>query len=256
MSPLLHADDTPRTGGSSSAVSEWPALSASPAATTLLPSDRPAWVAAAPDLSTSTHRLFVGSLPAESPEQADAALDGPLVSAVQNYIDDMLPHARRSTIPTITPSFIRRNLLDSSTQYTAKLNTNFGTHYQKWVVVQITPQDREQFNNWLRQAKQNQRMLWLGGVLLSLICLIAAIHRTLRRIHPQAAVSLPPGTCQFLPEERPLTARDRRIARRLHRLRVKHARRQARNERRQQALLARLARRAQRHHRHRARWSA
>jgi len=46
-------------------------LSVAPSHQAMLPADRPAWVGAAPDVSTTQHRLFVGSFPTAFVEQVD-----------------------------------------------------------------------------------------------------------------------------------------------------------------------------------------
>ncbi len=75
------------TKDSSSQVEEVRTLSVEPGNQSLLPADKPAWVGAAPDYSTSQHYLYVGSLPTHEANETDAALDEPLVATVRNYIE-------------------------------------------------------------------------------------------------------------------------------------------------------------------------
>lgn len=97
-------------------------LSVEPGLRSMLPDDRPAWVAAPPDLSSSQHFLYVGSLPTRLQSEADAALDAPLVAAVRNYIDqEVIKEVGASSTMPVTAEFIRRNLIDSPAGYECEL---------------------------------------------------------------------------------------------------------------------------------------
>lgn len=169
----------------------------------LLPEDRPAWVGAAPDLSTSTHRLFVGSYPTASPEDADAALDQPLVAAVNAYLDSDVLKNGTSLNLHLTPQFIRTHLIDPSSEYMAELSTSEGSMYQKWVVLTVTPEQRAQFESMLQAHEQEKRLVTLGVGVLGLVGLAGAanlLFTSLRRRSAGTEAALPPGTVSILPE--------------------------------------------------------
>ena len=179
------ADET-----SSSLPAEVRSLSVEPGSRPLLPDDRPAWVGASPELSSNQHYLYVGSLPVSNASEAEAALDEPLVATVQAYIDDEVIHkyGASHSMP-VDARFIRKNLIDDPTGFMAELSTSEGPLYQKWVTVRVTPEQRQQFHVWHKQAMQRERLGPLGTALLLLVTGVALSHLVLRRWH--GPVNLP-----------------------------------------------------------------
>ncbi len=134
-----------------------------PGKQSLLPDDRPVWVGAAPDYSTSQHYLYVGSLPTHEASETDAALDEPLVAAVRNYIEqEVIQEFNAANAMPVDADFIRRNLIVDSQGYSCEIATSQGPMYQKWVTVRITPEQRELFKQWHREAMQRKRLGPLG----------------------------------------------------------------------------------------------
>ncbi|RMF45291.1 MAG: hypothetical protein D6753_00525 [Planctomycetota bacterium] len=175
-------------------------LSVQPGKQPLLPPDRPAWVAAPPDLTTSVHRLFVGGELVTDPQAADRGLDGPLVESLRQYIDQHIAEqpgmAKRVAI---TPEFIRTNLLQPDVQYVAELSTSAGPMYQKWVVLEITPEHREVLRQMLVAAIQRERFGPIGLGAFGVLTSIALIHWLARRrarrqaqAEPSAGAGSPP----------------------------------------------------------------
>lgn len=149
----------------------------------ILPGDRPAWVGAEADLSTSTHRLYVGSIPASNRTETEEALDIPMVAALQSYIDEHVFGERgvAEKLP-ISPVYIRRNLINDPLGYTAEINTSEGTMFQKWVTLSITADQRSQFKKWHHDAQQLKRLEPLGVLLFGVLGLVGASHLLLRGV--------------------------------------------------------------------------
>ncbi len=162
-------------------------LSVEPGSRPLLPEDRPTWVGASPELSSNQHYLYVGSIPVSSASEAETALDEPLVAAVHTYIDEEVirKFGASQAIP-VDAGFIRKNLIDDPSGYLAELSTSEGSMYQKWVKVRITPEQRQQFHVWHKQAMQRERLGPLGTVLFLLVGSVALSHLVLRRWHGPA----------------------------------------------------------------------
>ncbi len=162
-------------------------LSVEPGVKPILPDDRPAWVGASPDYSSTQHYLYVGSLPTSEESDADEALDAPLLAAVRNYIDQEVvnEHGAAFQMP-VDAKFIRKNLIDDSNGYVCELSTSQGPMYQKWVTVRVTPEQRELFQRWQVEAAQRKRLAPLGVGLLSVLALVSASHLVLRRRHRPA----------------------------------------------------------------------
>ncbi len=180
-------------------------LSVEPGMRPLLPADRPAWVGAPPDLSSHQHFLYVGSIPVSNEAEAEAALDESLVAAVHTYVDDEVTQRVGSAqdMP-IEVDYIRKNLIDDSSGYMAELTTSEGPMYQKWVTVRITPEQREQFRAWHKQAVQRERLAPLGTVLFLLIGAVGLTHVVLRRWH--GPLNLPAVNHQTVVEPLPAMA--------------------------------------------------
>lgn len=156
-------------------------LSVAPDVKPLLPLDRPAWVGAAPDLSTNTHRLFVGSDATVKPEETETALDDALVASVNGYIDEYVLKNGGAEKLRLKPDYIRNKLVDRSTDYLAEWNTSQGPMYQKWVVVQISPENRSQFLEQYRQVEQVHRLVALGIGVTGLLTLTGAANLAFNR---------------------------------------------------------------------------
>jgi hypothetical protein len=162
-------------------------LSVEPGARSLLPDDRPKWVGAPPDLSANQHYLYVGSIPTSNLAQVDAALNEALVAAVSSYIEEeVVLHLGAAATMPIDSDFIRKNLIDDPDGYVAELSTSDGPMYQKWVTVRVTPEQREVFHKWHKQATQRQRLGALGALLSLLVGGVALTHMVLRRWYGSA----------------------------------------------------------------------
>ena len=157
-------------------------LSVEPGSRTMLPEDRPAWVGAAPDFSSSQHYLYVESLPTQEPNKVDEALDAPLIAAVRNYIDqEVINQLGAADAMPLTAEFIRKNLIDNPEGFECELATGQEPAYQKWVTVRITPEQRELFRQWHTEAVQRTRLKPLGINLVAVLVLISLTHVVLRR---------------------------------------------------------------------------
>ena len=178
-------------------------LSVAPVVKPLLPADRPSWVGAPPDLANSTHRLFVGSYPVATPEETDSALDEPLVAAVNGYIDETILEGSGSEKLGLTAAFIRNQLVDRSTHYDAELSTSQEPMYQKWVVVQISAEDRAGFLNQYQQVEQRKRLVALGLGAGGLMMMTGLANFAFKRRRRRYESGLPPGTYALVGSELP-----------------------------------------------------
>ncbi len=172
----------------------------------MLPADRPAWVGAPNDTSQRVHRLYVASFTADTREdvEADEMLDDPLVAAVQRYLDETLFPGQGAMDLPITPEFVRSNLLDNSTSYVAAMTTQSGTEYQKWVVLQVTPEQREYFAGQLREHKQRQRMAVLGVGLAGILGLTGLANLAFNRRRRRYPDAVTPITMAIMPGSAPV----------------------------------------------------
>lgn len=176
-------------------------LSVPPETKPLLPADRPAWVGAAPELTGNNHRLFVGSYPTATPEEADRALDGPLVAAVNGYLEETVLKGTGTRRLHLTADFVRKNLVDHATEYMAELSTSLGPMYQKWVVLRITPEHRKHFRDMHRGLEQQKRLVALGLGVMSLIGVTGAAHLILNRRRRRYSGAAPSPVTAFVHEE-------------------------------------------------------
>lgn len=159
-------------------------LSIEPSSQPMLPTDAPAWIGAAPDFSSEVHRLHVGGQIAETEDEAAEALDEDLLTAVRDYIDNQVlrhPGASNALKRNLTADFIWRNLIDVPEGYVVQLNTTGVPMYQKWVTVSITPEQREIFENWDREAMQRRRLVPVGLGMLGLLGCVSLFRLVLRR---------------------------------------------------------------------------
>lgn len=166
-----------------------------------LPADRPAWVGAANDTSERVHRLYVASFTADKREavEADDMLDEPMVSAVRRYLDETVFPGEGALKLPITPEFIRQNLLDKSTSYVATMTTQSGTEYQKWVVLQVTPEQRDYLGGLLREHKQLERMTMLGVSLFGMLALTWLANLLFTRRRRRYPDTMTPVTMAIMP---------------------------------------------------------
>lgn len=167
----------------------------------MLPADRPAWVGAPNDTSERVHRLYVASFTtaARDEVEADEMLDDPLVAAVRRYLDESLFPGEGAMDLHITPEFVRSNFLDNSTSYVAAMSTQSGTEYQKWVVLKVTPEQREYLADLLREHKQRQRMAVLGVGLVGVLGLTALANLAFNRRRRRYPNALTPITMAIMP---------------------------------------------------------
>ncbi|GIX00350.1 MAG: hypothetical protein KatS3mg111_3682 [Pirellulaceae bacterium] len=174
-----HKDDT----NSHDSASEARPLSLPLGSRRLLPDDRPAWVAAAPDLSQPTHRLFIGSEPVSDKQQLDAALDTALVHAVSRYIDKHILHsaAAAAKLP-LTASFVRFNFLNDRQEYVAELSTSSGPLYQKWVIVEVTPEQRAVIRRMYQDIIQRERLGALALLAVGVCACVGMVHIVARSL--------------------------------------------------------------------------
>ncbi len=183
--------ETPGSGTATPLADSVRTLSVEPGVGPILPRDRPAWVGAAADYSSSQHYLYVGSLPTSEESEADEALDEPLLAAVRNYIDQEVVNEQAAGFHMpVDSDFIRKNLIDDPKGYVCELSTSQGPMYQKWVAVRVTPEQREVFKRWHVEAAQRKRLQPLVVGLVSLLALVSASHLVLRRRHGAIAMPL------------------------------------------------------------------
>lgn len=170
-----------------------------------LPADRPAWVGASNDTSERVHRLYVASFTADNREavEGDEMLDEPMVAAVRRYLDETVFPGEGALKLPITAEFVRQNLLDKSTSYVAAMTTQSGTEYQKWVVLQVTPDQRAYLGGQLREHKQRERMATLGVVLVSVLIMTGLANVLLVRRRRRYPDSLTPITMAIMPGNGP-----------------------------------------------------
>jgi hypothetical protein len=151
---------------------------------TLLPDDRPNWITLEPDYSTDTHRLVVSSIPTARRDDTESNLDAPLEEALRNYVCEQFDdeHAGRLLENRLSAAFIRTNLIDDKLSYTAELSTSGGEMYQKWVMVEVTKEQRQQLQTWYREQVQRERILPLGVGVVGLLGLIGLLNLGFRKV--------------------------------------------------------------------------
>lgn len=184
-------------------------LSVQPGSQPLLPADRPAWVGAPADYTGKTHRMFIGSLPTPDEERADLSLNEPLVATVNEYIDSEVIGVRGAAEKiAINAEYIRKNLVTDNDGYLLELNTSSGAMYQKWVSLEVTPEQRAQLESWHNEAIQRERLKTLGAGLAAILALVGLSHLTLRSRH--GSPKLKPLTTQaMISSEEPVANRGR-----------------------------------------------
>jgi len=173
-------------------------LSVEPRTRPLLPANSPAWITAAPDYSAAIHRIPVGSLPTTRADETEGGLDEPLLAALYDYVDTQVVQqlgASQKLHSQLSVNYIRRNLIEDPAGYTAELTTSNGPMYQKWVMLSVTAEQREQLKTWHREALQRERLAPLGLGVVASISFIGLSHIVLRRLYG-------------LPKPKPLTSQN------------------------------------------------
>jgi hypothetical protein len=162
----------------------------------LIPEDRPNWIMLEPDYSADIHRFVVSSIPTTRESDVDANLDAPLEEALRSYVAEQFTDDRAGEMLTgrLSAAFIRTNLVDDQLSYTAELSTTSGGMFQKWVMVEVSGEQREQLQTWYREQVQRERILPLGlGVagLLSVVGLLNVVFRKAAGKTPVQAAAQP-----------------------------------------------------------------
>lgn len=148
----------------------------------MLPKDRPSWIDSDPDMESETHRFVVASIPTSLRSELDSHLEATLVAALKSYVNQQFgTDADQLINDRLTVAFIQTNLVDDNKTYVAEMQTGEGPMFQKWVMVEVTPQQRHQLQLWVSQQVQQQRLLPLGLLLSGLLTLIGMSHLVLKR---------------------------------------------------------------------------
>lgn len=183
----------------------------------MLPKDRPGWIDSDPDFKSPTHQFIVASIPTAVKSELDSNLDATLVAALKNYLSQQMGEDAGPLLePRLTPAFIRTNFVDETKSYVAEMATGEGPLFQKWVMVEVTPQQREQLKLWHSEQIQRQRVLPLGLGLAGLLTAIGITHFVLKRRGAQTGnrdAAQSKGLNQAL-ESPPMATRCGRFARR------------------------------------------
>ena len=148
----------------------------------IYPDNMPAWINQDPDYSTPIHRLFVGSEPVSDEADLDKALQVPLMAAVLDYLDDQVFHEDGVASELgITSSYIQSNLISDRNGYTVPLNSLDGKMYEKWVTLEIHPEQRANFERMRAEARQLSRIPIVLLCLLGVVGVMGTSHLFLRR---------------------------------------------------------------------------
>lgn len=149
-------------------------------------SQAPKWIAATPQLDRDTHTLVVASMASSKRSRVEQELDMPLCRTVIDYVNNDLADDDTSVDLSryVTANFIRKNLIDAPEGYIEEISTSKGPMYQKWVQVNITPEQQKQLRRWHTEAVQAKRLPPIGFALAGLLGLVGLTHVVLRRRHP------------------------------------------------------------------------
>jgi hypothetical protein len=149
----------------------------------LLPRDRPEWISAQPDYQSDVHQFVVASIPTSDQSEVEASLDAALVEHLDAYLREMFSQASGAgaDLEQLPSEFIRTNLIDDSKSYLAPIETASGPLYQKWVMVQVTPEQRAYLQGWYGQQIQRKRLVPLGIGLTALLTCIGLSSLILKR---------------------------------------------------------------------------
>lgn len=157
----------------------------------LLPADRPSWIGSEPDFKSATHRFVVASIPTAREDEVDVNLDASLVEAISSYAVDQLGDDRAGQLLAshLSSAFIRTNYVDDKSSYTAELSTTGGSMYQKWVMVEISPEQQDLLKTWYQERIQRERIVPLAVAFVGLLGLVGITNLWFRRSasrNPQA----------------------------------------------------------------------
>ncbi|MBX3420802.1 MAG: hypothetical protein KF752_04515 [Pirellulaceae bacterium] len=149
----------------------------------LLPKDRPDWTNAAADYQSEIHHFVVQSIPTTLEDELDASLNAALEAAMREYVVQLTSNSQAAQILSshLSADFIRKNLLRDGHEYVAQIQTSSGPLFQKWVMVDVTPEQRRQLALWLNQQRQGERIWRLGLAVGGLLSLLGLSHLWLRR---------------------------------------------------------------------------
>jgi hypothetical protein len=153
----------------------------------LLPVDRPSWVAMPDDLSSDVHRISVSSEPESSIEAARATLDQSLVDQVRGYIDRYHPtkgKAVASQLGQLNADWIKKNLAVNAPEYEAILERPIGTYHQVWTQLSIDADDRATIQSWINRLEARNRAGSIGVLFAGVIGLTSVFHVMLRITSP------------------------------------------------------------------------
>jgi len=132
----------------------------------LLPEDRPDWVAQPDSVDGDIHRIAIGTELASSIEECRNKLDIALLDGMRQYVDEHLSNHRKlaSKLTELHAPWIRKNLMDSDTQFEAILDRPAGTYHQLWVQLEIDPRSRGTIMQWLQRLETQWRAGAVGVV--------------------------------------------------------------------------------------------
>jgi hypothetical protein len=149
----------------------------------LIPEDRPNWITLEADYSADIHRFVVASIPTTRESDVDANLDSPLEEALRSYVAEQFADDRAGEMlqSRLSAAFIRTNLVDDQLSYTAELSTTSGGMFQKWVMVEVSGEQREQLQTWYREQVQRERILPLGFGVAGLLSVVGLLNFVFRK---------------------------------------------------------------------------
>ncbi len=173
----------------------------------LLPRDRPEWISAQPDYQSDVHQFVVASIPTSDQSEVEASLDAAVVEHVDAYLRELFSQASGAGVDLeqLPSEFIRTNSIDDSKSYLTPIETAAGPLYQKWVMVQVTPEQRAYLRGWYGQQIQRKRLVPLGIGLITLLTCIGLSSLFLKRHSGQSNEVSPVAQakhrrrCQFFP---------------------------------------------------------
>lgn len=153
----------------------------------LLPADRPAWVAMPDDVSSDVHRISVSSELESTIVATRATLDQSLVDQVRRYIDRYLTANGKtvaSQLARLDADWIKKNLADNAPEYEAILERPSGTYHQVWTQLSIDPDDRATIQSWVNRLEVRNRAGSIGVLFVGLIGLTSVFHAILKLTSP------------------------------------------------------------------------
>ncbi len=153
----------------------------------LLPADRPAWVAMPDDVSSDVHRICVSSELESTIVATRATLDRALVDQVRRYVDRYQAangKAVASQLSRLNADWIKNNLADNAPEYEAILERPSGTYHQVWTQLSIDPDDRATIQSWINRLEVRNRAGSIGVLFVGLIGLTSVFHAILKVMSP------------------------------------------------------------------------